>query len=55
MERAEIDRCTGRKELALASICVAQATFITGAATAPQNEPEEILVTGASARAALKF
>jgi iron complex outermembrane receptor protein len=50
MDRAEIDRCNGRYWLALAGICIAQATFITGPATAAQNEPEEVVVTGSRIR-----
>jgi hypothetical protein len=50
MDRAEIDRWTGRHWLALAAVCIAQATFITAPATAAQNEPEAIVVTGSHIR-----
>src|SRR5689334_5260845 len=50
MDRAEIDRCNGRYWLALAGICIAQATLITAPATAAQNEPEEVVVTGSRIR-----
>ena len=50
MDRAEIDRWTGRHWLALAGVCIAEATFITAPATAAQNQPEEVVVTGSRIR-----
>ena len=47
MERAEIHRWKGRCRAALAGVCVAQATFMSPAATAAQNEPEEVVVKAA--------
>jgi hypothetical protein len=45
----------GCHRLALAGICIAQATFITASATAAQNEPQEVPSTFFHARAALEF
>jgi hypothetical protein len=50
MDRAEIHRWNGRYWPILAGVCVAQATFISAPATAAQNKPEEIVVTGSRIR-----
>lgn len=43
MDRAQIDRWTGRRRLALAGVCVARATFMSAPATAAQNQPVDDL------------
>lgn len=52
MERIRIDRWSGRGRTAWVGLCVVQATCMTGAspASAAQNEPEEVVVTGSRIR-----
>ena len=49
MKRTRIDRWSGRFFTACASFCVANTTCL-GIATAAQNEPEEVVVTGSRIR-----
>lgn len=53
MERLQIDRWSGRRCTAFTALCVAEATWMMAwapPASAAQNEPEEVVVTGSRIR-----
>jgi iron complex outermembrane recepter protein len=52
MDGTQIDRWSGRYPLAWLALCIAQATSLAGhqVATAAQDEPEEVILTGSRTR-----